>query len=397
MDRRNFLKTLAILSLYAPFLRINAFSNQRIVVVGAGIIGTTIAYELSKLGVITTLIDKNFPGSGTTGSSFNWINATYPKTPYVYNYLAQLGIRHFKKIENELDFPIKWNGSLEWTNSINSQKNLIKDVKHLMNYPTHTKHNLINYIQASTYEPNVNFSKNENIVFSEDDAALNTDKFIQVLVDKIKLNGVNVLSNCKFKNIKSNKNKILSINTSQGEIQADQVVFACGIDTNKIFKKTFLKPPTPGIIIKSKPYKKVINKIIYGPGIHFYQQEDGRIIIGEQDILSASEFKTSQNYPPRFKSKSVELKYINKIRNIGKKFFNQINQLEFEEIKIGWRPIPLDEKPILGRLSYNTNIYLASMHSGISLAPIVGKYIAKELVEKTKIPLLNNFRPERFF
>ena len=86
MDRRNFLKTLAILSLYAPFLRINSFTNQRIVVVGAGIIGTTIAYELSKVGVITTLIDRNFPGSGTTGSSFNWINATYPKTPYAVSY-----------------------------------------------------------------------------------------------------------------------------------------------------------------------------------------------------------------------------------------------------------------------------------------------------------------------
>ena len=159
MDRRNFLKTLAILSLYAPFLRINSFTNQRIVVVGAGIIGTTIAYELSKVGVITTLIDRNFPGSGTTGSSFNWINATYPKTPYVYNYLAQLGITHFKKLEKELDFPIEWNGSLEWTNSINLQKNLIKDVKHLMDYPTHTKHKIIDYIQASTYESNINFSK----------------------------------------------------------------------------------------------------------------------------------------------------------------------------------------------------------------------------------------------
>ena len=255
MDRRNFLKTLAILSLYAPFLRLNSSSNQRIVVIGAGIIGTTIAYELSKLGVITTLIDKNFPGSGSTGSSFNWINATYPKTPYAYNYLAQLGITHFKKLENELDFPIKWNGSIEWTNSINSQKNLIKDVNNLMDYPTHTRHNIIDYIQASTFEPNINFSGNDNIVFSEDDATLNTDKFIRVLVDKIKFNGVNVLNNCEFKSIKSNKNKILSINTSQGEIQADQVVFACGIDTNKIFNKTFLKPPTPGIIIKSKPYK----------------------------------------------------------------------------------------------------------------------------------------------
>ena len=35
MDRRNFLKTLAILSLYAPFLRLNSSSNQRIVVIGA--------------------------------------------------------------------------------------------------------------------------------------------------------------------------------------------------------------------------------------------------------------------------------------------------------------------------------------------------------------------------
>ena len=62
------------------------------------------------------------------------------------------------------------------------------------------------------------------------------------------------------------------------------------------FLKTFWETPTPGIIIKSKPYKKVINRIIYGPGIHFYQQEDGRIIIGEQELLS-SEFKTSQNFP----------------------------------------------------------------------------------------------------
>ena len=61
----------------------------------------------------------------------------------------------------------------------------------------------IDYIQSSTYESNINFSKNNNIVFSEDDAALNTEKFIQVLVNKIKLNGVNVINNCEFKGIKS--------------------------------------------------------------------------------------------------------------------------------------------------------------------------------------------------
>ena len=92
MDRRKFIKTMGLLSLYVPFSKVNAQLTNRVVVVGAGIVGTCIAYELSNLGIKTVLIDKNIPGSGTSGASFNWINATYPKKPYSYNYLAQLSL-----------------------------------------------------------------------------------------------------------------------------------------------------------------------------------------------------------------------------------------------------------------------------------------------------------------
>ena len=122
MYRRKFIQNIAILALISPFIKLNASTNKKIVVVGAGIVGTSIAYELSNLGIKTILIDKYKAGSGTSNSSFNWINATYPKKPYSYNYIAQLGVKAFKDIQNDLNYEIQWNGSLEWVNSKESQK-----------------------------------------------------------------------------------------------------------------------------------------------------------------------------------------------------------------------------------------------------------------------------------
>ena len=48
MHRRKFIQNMALLSLMSPFIKVNASTNKKIVVVGAGIIGASIAYELSK-------------------------------------------------------------------------------------------------------------------------------------------------------------------------------------------------------------------------------------------------------------------------------------------------------------------------------------------------------------
>ena len=396
MYRRKFIQNIALLALISPFIKLNASTNKKIVVVGAGIVGTSIAYELSNLGIKTILIDKYKAGSGTSNSSFNWINATYPKKPYSYNYLAQLGIKAFKDIQNDLNYVIQWNGSLEWVNSKKSQKELIDEVKKLMQYQTFTKHKIINYKKANILENKLDFRNNINIVHSEEDGVIETNEFIRLLIDRIHFNGSKVLEECEFESIKYTNNTISSIITSKGEIATDQIVFACGIDTNKILNKKLLKSPEPGIIIKSKPYKKIINKIIYGPGIHLYQQNDGRVIIGEQGLLEKNDSNKFLDYPSQFDSKSMQNKYVNKIINVGKTFFNDIKSLDIDEVKIGWRPIPLDGKPIIGRLNYDKNIYIATMHSGITLGPIVGKLVAKELTQNKELSILDSFRPGRF-
>ena len=137
MLRRDFLKLLSTIALYSPLASANKKNSKKITVVGAGIVGTCIAHELSRLGQNVTIIDKSLPGSGTSGKSFNWVNATYPKRPYSYNYLSQLGIAAFDDLYRYIDFPSKWNGSLEWFVEPNKHKKLLNNFNKLSNYTTY--------------------------------------------------------------------------------------------------------------------------------------------------------------------------------------------------------------------------------------------------------------------
>ena len=112
MDRRTFTKLIGLLALPSKKSLGEVLRNPKIVVVGAGIIGTMIAYELVKKGAKVILIDKEIPASGASGNSFSWINATYPKKPFSYNVLSQMGIEAYKNLETEFNFDIKWSLSL---------------------------------------------------------------------------------------------------------------------------------------------------------------------------------------------------------------------------------------------------------------------------------------------
>ena len=47
-----------------------------VVVVGAGIVGASVAYHAARLGAAVTVVDKALPGSGVTGDSFAWIRSS---------------------------------------------------------------------------------------------------------------------------------------------------------------------------------------------------------------------------------------------------------------------------------------------------------------------------------
>ena len=381
MDRRDFLKILGLFALSPKKIYAQKSKSKEAVIIGAGIIGCSVAYELSKRGVKVTLIDKNAPGSACSGSSFSSINATYPKKPYSYNLFSQLGINAFHLMQRELSLDIKWNGSLEWSSAMEDQEKLIESVNELKSYPKYTPTSIIGYEKAKELEPYINFSGNENIIFSKTDGAIDPKDAISKMIDAIKKNGGSILYPCKFEEIIESNDSFSKIKTSMGILKSQNVIFCNGVDIDNSFNKNFLKKPRPGVIIKTKPQKNLINSVVYGPKIHAHQQSNGQLIIGEQITAPIRENP------------------INHLKRINKHFKNMVkdaSDLSPSEVLIGFRPIPKDDLPIIGRFK-NKSVYIAVMHSGISLAAIVGNLVTQEIVDEVDSLLLKDFRPSRFF
>jgi glycine/D-amino acid oxidase-like deaminating enzyme len=51
--------------------------TRRVVVIGAGIVGASIAYHLARRGAAVTVLDRGQPAGEATEKSFAWINATW--------------------------------------------------------------------------------------------------------------------------------------------------------------------------------------------------------------------------------------------------------------------------------------------------------------------------------
>jgi len=66
-------------------------------------------------------------------------------------------------------------------------------------------------------------------------------------------------------------------------------------------------------------------------------------------------------------------------------------------VPVGYRPMPRDGFPVLGYPEPVPNLYLALMHSGVTLAPLVGELAAMEIVDGAWVQLLDAYRPERFW
>jgi glycine/D-amino acid oxidase-like deaminating enzyme len=76
--------------------------------------------------------------------------------------------------------------------------------------------------------------------------------------------------------------------------------------------------------------------------------------------------------------------------------FRGAANVELLSTRVGVRPMPADGEPIVGPVAEVPGLYLAVMHSAVTLAPAVGRLVARELVDGTVEPALAGCRLERF-
>src|SRR5271167_5013694 len=89
-------------------------TNPEIIVVGAGIIGCSIAWHLAAAGVQVTVVDAGDGGGVATPNSFAWINATHGN-PEPYFRLRVRSMAEWRRLEETVPgLAVSWCGGLLW-------------------------------------------------------------------------------------------------------------------------------------------------------------------------------------------------------------------------------------------------------------------------------------------
>ncbi len=99
-------------------------TEKHMIVIGAGIMGASIAYHLASRGIKVTVIEKDQPASGATGSSFGWIHTTVSDdAPDAF--LRRASVADWQRLEKEIpELWVNWTGALSYDDeSLKSQPN----------------------------------------------------------------------------------------------------------------------------------------------------------------------------------------------------------------------------------------------------------------------------------
>lgn len=76
--------------------------------------------------------------------------------------------------------------------------------------------------------------------------------------------------------------------------------------------------------------------------------------------------------------------------------FDGAQDVRLVSVRVGARPMPADGLPIVGPVPGVTRAYVAVMHSGVTLAPVVARLVATEVVHGAVAEELVGLRPQRF-
>ena len=398
MNRRFLLKLLAAASITGCGLREKANKNLRVVV--AGIIGASIAYHLTKAGASVTVIDKQGPATHASGGTFAWINATWAKTPRSYHSLNQDSVSNWGELHRSLNLPVRWGGSLEWFDNEERQEKLADQIAEQFEWGERAR--MVDAAELSELEPNVNFGGATRAGFSQNDGTVDAVLATQKLLKAAGAMGAAVRYPCELNGVSQRDGKLIEVETSRGIIKADKLVLATGAapDAGLRFADSAVpQRSTPGIIVTSKPIPRCINRIIAAPGIHMHQRDDGRLVIGEQDGAPQNEAHTLRlaARPNHYPDPVIAEQHAARMLAVARRFAPCTSEAAVESVRIGWRPLPIDGHPVLGASPARPDVYLAIMHSGVTLAPIVGQLVARELTEDVAVERLQEFRPGRDF
>jgi glycine/D-amino acid oxidase-like deaminating enzyme len=357
---------------------------QRVVVAGGGIVGAAITYYLTRAGAQVTLLEREQPGRKTSNNSFAWVNA-FSRTTRPYYDFARRSVEIYRQLPDELgiDMELHWHGGIHWVDQPNAAEALRARVQELRSWGHAVE--MIGRDELTAREPSLHPTI-EAACYAASDGATHPPSVIAAFLQRAQALGAEVRTDTSLVGVEIRNGHVTGARIPSGVLAADVVVDAAGSDAAAVGAMAGIRIPMfpkPGTLVLTVPLPPLIRSVIHAPDIHLRQQADGRILLGESWSMDTEDTDLSLARGQQLLAKAAT-------------FLPELAQARVETMKIGVRPMPQDERPIVGQVPGTTGFYVAVTHSGVTLAPLIGQLVAEEVTTGHPSPLLTEYRIERF-
>jgi len=215
-----------------------------VVIIGAGLQGLSVAYNLAKRGLTNVLVlEKGYLGSGASGRDIELIRAIFASPEWIS--LMKESIRLFRKLSSELNFNIMYaeNGHMLLAKTP-SQVKLCQEIH--SSYGNDSR--LIEPQEAKEIIPALNVEGIEGALYQESGATALTYGVLWGYAEAAQRLGVEICPFTEVLGISVVEGRVNSVTTTKGTVRTDTVVDAAGAYSRDIAKMV-------GVVLPNEPHR----------------------------------------------------------------------------------------------------------------------------------------------
>ncbi len=319
----------------------NIPSGAKVVIIGGGVAGCSVAYHLAKYGWNdVVLLERDQLTSGTTWHAAGLIgqigsSATITK-------LRNHSLNLYKELEKEtgLSTGLKQNGSL----TVATTKGRLDELKRQVNTAQlfNVEASQVSSEQIKEIYPVINTEDVIGGVYIPHDGQADPVGVTNVLAKAAKQNGANIIENCLVKKILIKNKKIEGVETNKGKIECEYIVLASGMWSRQIASDVNVSVPLYPVehfYILTEPIKNLDKAlpVLRDYNHCLYIKEDaGKFLVGIFEPNAKPAFTNTNKVPNDFSFAELQedfdhfepylmhaIKRIPELETVGiRKFFN---------------------------------------------------------------------------
>ncbi|MFD9902755.1 NAD(P)/FAD-dependent oxidoreductase [Streptomyces sp. NPDC059063] len=364
--------------------------HERVAVIGVGILGASVGWNLARHGVKVVFIDAGRPGEGVTNWSFSWVNASNKTARKSYFDLNVAGMASYRELAEAIG-PDPWwhpSGHLRWTDDPAAEATLLKTVELLADWGYRAEV----YTGAEVrrrFEPALTMPDETPVVFYPDEAWVHGRHLVGRLVAQAVASGAELRSGTEVCDIATGTDgSIRTVALSDGSrLDVTIVVNAAGPSASHVAGLVARDLPMrrePGAVARIGCGQVPVHRAMHAPHIEMRPDGDASMVLHSREIDA------------RIDTGEDPAQLARLLHESARHIVPEIGNGHITQARVANRPIPADGFPSVGAVPSVPGYYEAVTHSGITLGPVLGRLLASEILGGKRDELLADFRPDRF-